>query len=121
MAGEAFTGGGVRPRPASAKVTELVKHLAKDNGWWRDTAHRLLIEKQDRAAIPPLERLARNSASHYGRLHALHVLHGLGALKQGLLVMALEDTHPGVRENAVRLCAAFCLARTPSQPARAAN
>ncbi len=120
IAAKDFKRGDARPRLSSAKVTELVKHLANDNGWWRDTAHRLLIEKQDRAAIPPLERLARNSASHYGRLHALHVLHGLGALKQGLLVMSLEDTHPGVRENAVRLCEAFCLDRTRSQPGRAA-
>jgi putative membrane-bound dehydrogenase-like protein len=120
IAAKDFKRGGARPRLSSTKSTELVKHLAGDNGWWRDTAHRLLIEKQDRAAIPALERLARNSASHYGRLDALHVLHGLGALKQGLLVMALEDMHPGVRENAVRLCEAFCLDRARPQPGRAA-
>src|SRR5262249_30101154 len=51
----------------------------------------------------PLSRLASESANPLARLHSLCALDGLGALTTESVVRALNDTHPGVRENALRL------------------
>jgi putative membrane-bound dehydrogenase-like protein len=91
------------PRLGQATTAELVACLANPNSWWRDTAHRLLHERQDRSAIDPLRTLLRQSSSPLARLHALWSLEGLGALEDGDLLRGLEDPTPGVRENAVRL------------------
>lgn len=91
------------PRLGEATTAELVKTLENPNGWHRDTASRLIYERQDKTAIPLLKQLAHKSKSPYGRLHALYALEGLGALSDDDLLTALQDQNPGVRENAVRL------------------
>src|SRR5262249_34097507 len=43
----------------SARSTaELCEVLRQPDGWWRDTAHRLLLGRRDRAAIGPLQSIA---------------------------------------------------------------
>jgi len=91
------------PRLSQATTAELVRLLEHRGGWWRDTAHRLIFERQDPAAVPPLEQLARESESPQARLHALWSLEGLGALSPALLVRALADEHPAVREHSLVL------------------
>ena len=97
-------GGLARPktRLRDAKTAELVSLLGHSNQWWRTTAQRLLIQRQDKDAIPALKRLAREDNS-LARLHALWVLHGLKSLDEPLLRSALADQRPGVRENALVL------------------
>src|SRR6266516_1749403 len=70
-----------RPNLSRAKSTQLAKYLASDNGWWRDTAQRLIVERQECSVAPALEKMARKSPSPLGRLHALYTLEGLDALK----------------------------------------
>ncbi len=91
------------PRLGTASSAELVAQLENGNSWWRDTAYRLLYERQDRAAIPPLRRLLHEGRVPLGRLHALGSLEGLHALEDDDLVAALGDASAGVREHAVRL------------------
>jgi putative membrane-bound dehydrogenase-like protein len=91
------------PKLRKAPTEELVKHLADPNIWWRLTAQRLLVERQDRAAVEPLARLARDADLAPGRAHALWTLHGLGALDDAAIEHALKDREPGVREQALRL------------------
>ena len=43
------------PRLGKASTGELVKLLAHTNGWRRDTASRLLYQRQDKAAVAPLK------------------------------------------------------------------
>jgi putative membrane-bound dehydrogenase-like protein len=95
----------VRRRPAlrKASTTDLARHLADDNVWWRLTCQRLLVERQDRTAVPALRKLARDAGFAPGRAHALWTLHGLGSLAQDDLVHALSDPVAGVREQALRL------------------
>src|SRR5262249_20943295 len=88
-------------RKAPAK--ELVAHLADANIWWRLTAQRLLVERQDRDALKPLEELAKTSKTAVGRAHALWTLDGLKALDDALIEKALGDDEPGVREQALQL------------------
>src|SRR5881409_2005189 len=91
------------PRLSRASLEELVATLAHPNGWHRDTAARLLYERNDRAAVPALATLLTQSASPLGRLHALYALKGLGTLKERHLLQALSDDDGVVREHAVRL------------------
>ncbi len=96
-----------RRRPSLRKATTqaLVELLNDDNLWWRLTAQRLLIERQDRSVVRWLREYARTAKSDAGRAHALWTLHGLKALSEEDIERALEDSHPGVREQALRLAA----------------
>jgi putative membrane-bound dehydrogenase-like protein len=100
------------PNLGSASIAELVKTLEHPNAWWRETAARLLYERQDRTAIAPLKALARSAAQPYGRVHALWALAGSSALDDDLLLAALTDSHARVREQAVKLAEA----RLPASP-----
>lgn len=82
---------------------QLVGDLANPNSWWRINAQRLLVDRQDLSVVPLLEKLAKESPSPLGRLHALWTLHGLGALNGEMLLHALGDPEAGVRENAIRM------------------
>ena len=112
---------GFKPRPTprlgKATTAELVKVLEHRNGWHRDTAARLLYERQDKAAVPELEKLLRESSSGLGRMHALYVLDGLDALQCKHLMRAFSDSDALVREHAVRLAENF--AGTTSSEAEA--
>lgn len=82
---------------------ELVKELNNANGWWRINAQRLLVDRADKNAIPALEKLASESHSEMGRLHALWTLEGMQVLQPALIKNAMKDTVAGIRENAIRL------------------
>jgi hypothetical protein len=77
------------PRLGRASVAELVATLENPNSWWRETAQRLLYQRQDKAAVTPLRRLARQGRSPLARLHALGTLDGLGSLDPADLAGAL--------------------------------
>ncbi len=91
----------------SATAAELVTNLEKPNAWHRETASRLLFERQDPSTIPALETLARESRSPLGRLHSLYALSGLKALKPAFLLNALDDPQAEIREHAIRLSEPF--------------
>ncbi|HEX7449893.1 MAG TPA: PVC-type heme-binding CxxCH protein [Pirellulales bacterium] len=91
------------PRLGEASNEELVAQLENPNAWWRETAHRLLFERQSPAAVAPLRSLLGESRHPLARLHALWSLDGLEALAEADLLRALRDDSPGVREHAVRL------------------
>ena len=91
-----------RQQLATATTSLLVANLASPNGWTRDTAARLLYERQDRRAVPELEKLLRSRSMH-GRLHALYTLQGLISLESRHVLAALGDPEERVREHAVKL------------------
>jgi putative membrane-bound dehydrogenase-like protein len=92
-----------KPNLRKAASEELVRHLEDGNIWWRLTCQRLLVERQDKRAVKPLVKLARESAEAVGRAHALWTLQGLEALEDDLIVAALQDRVAEVREQALRL------------------
>ncbi len=106
------------PKLGSASTAELVSQLGNPNGWWRDTAGRLLFERQDNAAIEPLRALIRESDSELAQLHALHALQGLDALDSESLARALRSRSFGVREHAVRLAEPMLPRSDSTQSAR---
>jgi putative membrane-bound dehydrogenase-like protein len=103
------------PRLGQATDEELVAQLENPNCWWRETAHRLLFERQSQAAVAPLRNVLTASKNPLARLHALWSLDGLSALTDDDLLAALSDSIAGVREHAVRLCER----RLPHSPALA--
>ncbi len=97
----------LKPRLGTASVEELVKNLENANGWHRATAQRLIVERQDKSAIPFLKQLFEQSQSPVGRIHALWTLDGLSALDEQIVLRALKDNDPHVREHAVRIAETF--------------
>ncbi len=95
------------PRLGEAAAKELVGYLEHPNCWWRDTAHRLIYERQDRAVEEDLREMVKKSAVPQARLLALYSLEGLGKLTEEDVLGALNDAHPGVRERAVLLSEFF--------------
>ncbi len=97
----------LKPNLSHATTEELVADLADANGWRRLTAQRLLVERQDRAALPQLRELARKNDFPLARLHALWTLEGLAGLDAPMVVAALKDVDAGVREHGLRLAESF--------------
>jgi putative membrane-bound dehydrogenase-like protein len=95
------------PRLGKAPTAELVALLEHPNGWHRDTASRLLYQRQDPRAVAPLKKLAAGSKSPRGRMHALYALEGLKALDAATVLRGLHDPDPRVREHALRLAERF--------------
>ncbi len=87
---------------SSASSAELVEHLKSPEAWWRRTAQRLLVDRQDHSSVPLLEALLQ-SDSDMGRLHALWTLKGLNKLSAKHIQGALADEVAGNRENAIIL------------------
>ncbi|MGJ8695418.1 MAG: DUF7133 domain-containing protein [Verrucomicrobiaceae bacterium] len=97
-----------QPRMLDESTAELVAHLAHPNGWWRDTAQKLIILRKDRDTVAPaLEKMARSHSSELARLHALWTLEGISRLTPDLAAFALADQSSLVRTNAVRLTEPF--------------
>ena len=47
------------PRMNDETPAQLVAHLTDPKGWWRDTAQRLLVLKQDKSVVPALQQMVR--------------------------------------------------------------
>ncbi|MBO9575746.1 MAG: c-type cytochrome [Sphingobium sp.] len=92
-----------KPRMLDEKPAQLVAHLSSPNGWWRDMAQQLLVQRGDRSVVPALAALATGSKDWRTRLQALWTLDGLGALDAALATRALGDASPDVRAAALRL------------------
>jgi len=90
-------------RLGEMSTVELVGLLEHPNSWHRRTASRLLYERNQRKAIEPLVKLAAESSSPLGRMHAMYALAGQDALTAEVVLAGLDDEHPRVREHAVRL------------------
>jgi mono/diheme cytochrome c family protein/glucose/arabinose dehydrogenase len=94
---------GRKPGLSAASPKELVEALAHPNGWWRDTAQRLLVERADPAVVPALKERAAGAPDERTRLHALWTLDGLDALDEATVSRALADRSRDVRVSAIRL------------------
>ena len=91
------------PQLSRVKTSQLVTLLGHPNAWQRETAARLIYERQDQSVVPSLEQLARQSPSTAGRIHALWALDGLGAVSGPILKAALGSEKPRVSEQALIL------------------
>ena len=91
------------PGLGQLESARLVEELRSANGWRRDTAARLIYQRQDMRAIPPLQELAGDEKEVVARIHALWALQGLGALTVESLADALDSTEDSVVIHGLRL------------------
>ena len=107
---------GPQPQMLRESSDQLVKHLAHPNGWWRSTAQKLILIRNDRSIVGDLKKMALDDYSWFERtfsfdhksspvskVHALWTLKGLDALDKDILFRALKDEDPQVRKTAVWL------------------
>ncbi len=91
-----------QPRMYAETAAQLVQHLSHPNGWWRDTAQKLLVLKQDKSVAPALRALAQKSDNQLARIHALWTLEGLGSLDAALARELMKSPDPQIRIQAIR-------------------
>lgn len=91
-----------QPRMYAETPAQLVKHLEHPHGWWRDTAQKLLVLRQDKSVVPALLTMARTSSNQLARIHALWTLEGLEALDAGLIRELMKSHDSQIRVQAIR-------------------
>jgi mono/diheme cytochrome c family protein len=95
---------GPMPKLTKAPVAELVAGLSSPLGWWRDTCQRLLVERQDQAAVPLLVKtLEGKDSTPLSKVHALWALQGLDKLDDDTVAQAAKDADARVRLAALRV------------------
>lgn len=107
------------PKLLDKTSSELVEYLGHANGWYRNTAQKLIILRDDKSVIPALVEIASNNvplwtnlfggSKDYGleRIHALWTLEGLNGLDKSLVIEKFSDEDPKVRLTAIRLSERF--------------
>jgi putative membrane-bound dehydrogenase-like protein len=95
---------GTQPIPALAdlSVRQLVEELSHPNGWRRDTAQQLLVQRRDTAVVPLLRDVLR-SGSSLAKVHALGTLQGLDSLSEDDLLTTMDDKDARVQRRAILL------------------
>jgi putative heme-binding domain-containing protein len=87
---------------------QLIRRLSSPNVYYRDTAQRLLCERNHAATRPKLEQLVRDEhAPRKARMHALWSLVGTGALEPAFHRRLLAHPDPGFRAWGVRAAGNF--------------
>lgn len=95
------------PKLASYTLEELVQTLFHPNGWHRDMAQRLLVDRNDPKSIPMLWKAIEEKSNRWGKIHALWSLEALDGLEGSSLVPLLSDSDPYVAATALRLLEPF--------------
>lgn len=94
---------GPQPRMYEESSAKLVGHLSHPNGWWRDTAQKLLILRGDNSVKADLERMVRSDRNPLARAHALWSLEGMGLATKEITRAKMADQDPHLRAAAVRV------------------
>lgn len=91
------------PKMSSMSSEELITSLGHENGYQRDMAQRLLVEKNDLQLINPLMELAKNGENELARLHAIWTLEGMGTVDTDLLFELLDNNNIRLTNAALRI------------------
>ncbi len=92
-----------RPKKLSdLSSKQLVGYLSDPDGWHRDMAQRLLIERNDLQVRPALTDVAVKGKNPLGRFQALWTLDGLRASQPAVLFGLVSDSNPLINTPAIR-------------------
>lgn len=106
---------GPKPDLLGKTSEELVDYFDHPNGWWRNTAQKLIILKGDKSVVPALKDIVEGNEGFFAnlfdgdadkgleRLHALWTLEGLDAIDKPILKTALQDNDRRVKVAAIRI------------------
>jgi putative membrane-bound dehydrogenase-like protein len=92
-----------RPNLSKASIAELVKTLEHAEPWWRTTAQRLLLEKNDKAMIEPLTKLLEETKSPHAKILAGWLLDRQVKLTLSMILKMIDDASPFVKQHGFRL------------------
>ena len=92
-----------QPKLLTKTAAELVPYLAHANGWYRDTARRLIIQHNDKSVAGAITQLVQDSQDHKAQINALWTLEGLNAVNASSVNTALNSTHPKVQIAGIEL------------------
>ncbi|MCH6258116.1 discoidin domain-containing protein [Puniceicoccaceae bacterium K14] len=96
-----------QPRMLDETPAQLVRHLSHPNGWWRDTAQKLIVLRGDTSVVPALKTLFAESQDLRTQAHALWTVDGLGEMDAELLFLALNSNKSSIQAHAIRLAESF--------------
>ncbi|MCR9294907.1 MAG: c-type cytochrome [bacterium] len=91
----------------SLSSSQLVALLEHPNGWHRDMAQQILVQRGDKSVVNQLERMALKSDLLLARMHALWTLEGLHSVDPDVLYQLLFDGDENIRATAVTLYGLF--------------
>lgn len=103
-----------RPDLLDKTADQLLDYLGHPNGWYRNTAQKLIILKGDQSVVPSLKKMALDNEPFWSgffgdkdyaleRVHALWTLEGLGVVDKALITEKYNDIDARVRITAIRL------------------
>lgn len=98
-----------KPELLSKSAKELLPYLAHPNGWWRSTAQKLIVLKQDKSVIPDLKATVLSSTNELERIHALWSLEGLGVVDKTIIKKIINGGDDNMKIQAMRVAEASIL------------
>ncbi|HEX8059900.1 MAG TPA: c-type cytochrome [Cyclobacteriaceae bacterium] len=98
---------GPMPKMLGKSPKELIEYLGHPNGWWRNTAQKLIVLKNDQSVVPDLVKVAENDDNAIKRLHALWTIEGLNAADKETVKKLFSDKDYRVRAAAIRVSERF--------------
>lgn len=104
---EGRTGSKSGGKLSTTTTADLINLLSSSDGWYRDMAQRLLVEREDPASLEPLKKLAMSGSNPLGRFHALWALEGLGAAPSDMLLSLADDPDQLIASSALRMLEPF--------------
>ena len=91
------------PSLKDASTARLVQHLENPSSWVRDTAQRLLVEQGRLKSTTDNVAKILKGTNILAKIHLLWALDGVGDLKPGILVSALNDSSMEVQAQAIKI------------------
>ena len=89
--------------PTQTVAVQLVGEIKSPNFWRRQTARRLLAEREPTGVAAPLKKVLREAPQPYAVLGAMYTLHALGQLNADDVLAVLNQKDAGVRVHGLRL------------------
>ena len=87
---------------AGLESAELVQYLKDERKWYRDTARRLIYQRQDKSILPVLKQWLHEDHGQVA-LEALWAIHLLGEFSRDVKEVGFSHSDPWVRKWTVRL------------------
>lgn len=87
--------------------SELLPYLNHKNGFYRDTAQRLIVERQDKSVADALRsaKIYDSKQASYLAIHALWTLDGIGEVTPEVIGLALKNGNTDVINTALEITA----------------
>jgi mono/diheme cytochrome c family protein/glucose/arabinose dehydrogenase len=94
---------GPMPKMLGKSPKDLIEYLGHPNGWWRNTAQKLIVLSNDQSVVTDLIEVVEGDDDAIKRLHALWTIEGLNAIDKELVRKLFHDKDYRVRVAAIRI------------------